>query len=128
MAAARPRRTTNTVPTTTTPHPPAHPKKVKIKLLWSVSCHICPDVHLCIDRLRIALWSRAITISTVYLRTKQTHDAYIIKDIATDLPKREEWAATAPDIMWDLNDAKYSRNPDLKKQLLDIAPHKLIEA
>ena len=51
-----------------------------------------------------------------------------IRDLAANLPKSEKWLKMAPERMWDLDDAKFSQNPDLRQQLLDTAPHKLIEA
>ena len=56
------------------------------------------------------------------------HNPYDFKDVTGNIPKTDKWAAKAPSVMWDLNDAKFGQNPDLKKQLLDTAPHKLIEA
>ena len=34
----------------------------------------------------------------------------------------------APKVAWELNDAKFSQNPELKTKLIATAPHKLIEA
>ena len=56
------------------------------------------------------------------------HEPIAIKDLAKPLPKSEGWAKIAPDKMWDLNEAKYDQNPELKKQLLATAPDLLIEA
>ena len=57
-----------------------------------------------------------------------THNAYDIKDVADPLPKSEKWNNMAPTIVMELNLAKYGQNPQLMKQLLETAPHKLIEA
>ena len=54
--------------------------------------------------------------------------AKAIKSISHDIPKSESWAKIAPSKLWDLNDAKYSQNPPLLKELIETAPHKLIEA
>ena len=56
------------------------------------------------------------------------HDGYDLKDAAANLPRSEKWAAMAPGKVWELNEAKFGQNPDLFQQLLDTAPHKLIEA
>ena len=56
------------------------------------------------------------------------HNPYDFKDLIVNLPKTDKWAAKAPGVMWDLNEAKYGQNPELKRQLLDTAPRKLIEA
>ena len=44
------------------------------------------------------------------------------------LPKSEGWAKEAPNKAWELNEAKYEQNPELKRKLLDTAPAPLIEA
>ena len=58
----------------------------------------------------------------------ELYNAIDIKHAARNLPKSEEWGKMAPDVLWDLKDAKYSQNPDLKQQLLETAPHPLVEA
>ena len=57
-----------------------------------------------------------------------THEGYDLKDVAAKLPKSEKWANMAPGVVWKLNDAKYSQNPDLLKELIATAPARLIEA
>ena len=57
-----------------------------------------------------------------------THDAKTIKDISHDIPKSAEWKKIAPSKLWGLIDAKFTQNPTLMKQLLETAPHKLVEA
>ena len=56
------------------------------------------------------------------------HEPAEIKVIASVLPKSEAWNQVAPGFMWDLNEAKYDQNPDLKKELIATAPALLIEA
>ena len=51
-----------------------------------------------------------------------------IKTLSHEIPKSESWKKIAPSKLWALMDAKLSQNPPLMKQLLDTAPHKLIEA
>ena len=57
-----------------------------------------------------------------------TSDTKLIKEISHDIPKSEEWNKIAPSKLWALMDARFSQNPPLMDQLLDTAPHKLIEA
>ena len=57
-----------------------------------------------------------------------TDDVQRIKDLAKDLPKSEKWLEMSPDKMWELDDAKFSQNPELLDKLIDTVPHKLIEA
>ena len=56
-----------------------------------------------------------------------TRDTKIIKDMSHDIPKSDSWNKIAPTKLWGLMDAKFSQNPALMKELLDTAPHKLIE-
>ena len=58
----------------------------------------------------------------------ELYNAQDIKREAWNLPMTEEWKKMAPGVVWDLNDAKFSQNPDLKQKLIDTAPHKIIEA
>ena len=57
-----------------------------------------------------------------------THEPIEIKDISSALPKSDGWNRVAPGFMWDLNEAKYEQNPELKRQLIKTAPVLLIEA
>ena len=57
-----------------------------------------------------------------------TRDTKVIKELSHDIPKSESWNKIAPTTLWGLMDAKFSQNPPLMKQLIDTAPHKLIEA
>ena len=56
------------------------------------------------------------------------HDPYGYKDLVAKLPKSEKWAGMGSKVAWELNDAKFSQNPELKTKLIATAPHKLIEA
>ena len=51
-----------------------------------------------------------------------------IKTAAKDLPNSEEWNNMSPGVLAELNKAKFDQNPDLKRRLIDTAPHKLVEA
>ena len=51
-----------------------------------------------------------------------------IKDLSHNIPKSESWNRVAPGKLWSLNDAKYSQNEDLMEELIDTAPHRLVEA
>ena len=51
-----------------------------------------------------------------------------IKLVSKQLQDNEEWNEMCPVILSGLNRAKYDQNPDLKKRLIDTAPHKLVEA
>ena len=51
-----------------------------------------------------------------------------IKYVAKDLPDSVEWQAMGPGVLWDLNFAKFTQNPDLKERLLQTAPHPIVEA
>ena len=54
--------------------------------------------------------------------------AHDIKQAAKDLPKSLEWEEMSPGVPKDLNKSKFDQNPDLKKRLIETAPHKLVEA
>ena len=56
------------------------------------------------------------------------HEPITIKDLSKRRPKSEGWSKEAPGKAWELNEAKYEQNPDLKRRLLDTAPALLIEA
>ena len=56
------------------------------------------------------------------------HEARDIKSLAKDLPHSDEWNLMEPDVLMDLNRAKFDQNPDLRNRLIDTAPHKLVEA
>ena len=63
-----------------------------------------------------------------YIHATVEHNAYDLKNLSEQIPDSEEWSQMAPVTMWDLNECKYDQNPDLRKNLLETAPHKLIEA
>ena len=55
-------------------------------------------------------------------------NAHEIKIAAKNLPDSVEWGEMGPGVLWELNLAKFSQNPDLKQRLLETAPHPLVEA
>ena len=56
------------------------------------------------------------------------NDTKFIKDISHRIPKSDSWNRIAPGKLWSLNDAKYSQNQPLLDKLIQMAPHRLVEA
>ena len=121
----------------------ARPKKVKIKLTPAGLCFSGPSaylshMHRCSFTYRKNPYSSVeqglhhqhaeIEGDTEIAAAMNIHNPYDFKDIVSKLPKSDKWAAMAPGIAWELNDAKFSQNPELKTKLLATAPDKLIEA
>ena len=67
-------------------------------------------------------------VTDIAAKIMGTTDTKYIKELSHEIPKSEVWDNMSPGILWDLNDCKFSQNPPLMKQLLDTAPHRLVEA
>ena len=127
-----------------TPNPPTRTKRIKIKMTkagltfsgpsaYLSHMHRCPVVYKKVSYSSVeqgyhhlhAVFEGEEELAKAIMNV---HDPYAIKDAAEPLPKSEAWGKVAPGRMWELNEAKYDQNPDLKKQLLETAPALLIEA
>ena len=123
---------------------PQRPKKVKIKLTKAGLCFSGPSaflshMHRCSFTYRKNPYSSVeqglhhqhaeaegeLEIAEAIM---EIHNPYDFKDLVSKLPKSDKWSGMAPRIAWELNDAKFSQNPELKTQLIATAPNKLVEA
>ena len=127
-----------------TPSIPSRPKEVKIKMTktgltfsggsaFLSHMYKCPIVckkipYSSVEQGYHHLHAEFEKEPEIAAKILNEHEPLEIKIISAALPKSEGWKQVGPGYMWELNEAKFDQNPDLKKELISTAPALLIEA